>query len=846
MSEGREKTLLERILPGVEKPGRYVGGEWNAVRKNPASARLKIGLVFPDVYEIGMSYLGQKILYSIINAQPSFLAERIFAPWPDMERELRQQGQHLRSLENGIPVGEFDILGFSLLYELNYSNILTVLDLGGVPLRAAERKPGHPLVIAGGPAVFNPEPTAEIFDFFLIGDGEEAVLEIILRAAELKHGGASRSDMMKDLAGIRSVYVPSLYASHRAGDSPLLTVIPAAGAPPYVEKRVLRPFDRSHFPEDIIVPNVQTVFDRVAVEVARGCPHKCRFCQATSLYAPYRVKDPTYVVDKIFGSLRATGYEDASLFSLSVSDYPYLGETVKSLMESLEKDHVALSLSSLRPKGLSAEIVRNIIKVRKTGFTLVPEAGSERLRRVINKNLTDQDLWDAAANAYQEGWKLLKLYVMIGLPTETEEDLNGIGTLVEELSNLGRRILGSPPHINLSVSSFIPKPHTPFQWEPMEDETALRDKQLFLRRRLKRMGNVQVKDHPLESSLLEAVFSRGDRRLGDVLQRAWSGGARFDSWRDHFRFNLWLEAFAGAGVDERLYLGPLPRSAVLPWDHIRTGIKKAFLSAERDKALRAEESPSCLETSCGRCLGCDFLADMDRSFKKKVESPIPLRSFLGNPGETTLRYQAFYEKSGPARFASHNDLVNILQRSLKRAGIDVLYSEGFHPKMQMSLVPALPLGMVGRRESFEYRSTYAVEEPDFLASVNRSVPPGVRFSGLTRLETGAPSLTDRIEAFVYSIDLAAEKMQAALVRGREGKNIEGGDDDVAEGLVREYLERKQDLVEDIRVERSAGRVIVRIRFDPRRPLRIQDVAERAFGLSDAVDIMSRETILFRH
>jgi len=360
------------------------------------------------------------------------------------------------------------------------------------------------------------------------------------------------------------------------------------------------------------------------------------------------------------------------------------------------------------------------------------------------------------------------------------------------------------------------------------------------------MPNVQVKDHPLESSLLEAVFSRGDRRLGDVLQRAWSGGARFDSWRDHFRFNLWLEAFAGAGVDERLYLGPLPRSAVLPWDHIRTGIKKAFLSAERDKALRAEESPSCLETSCGRCLGCDFLADMDRSFKKKVESPIPLRSFLGNPGETTLRYQAFYEKSGPARFASHNDLVNILQRSLKRAGIDVLYSEGFHPKMQMSLVPALPLGMVGRRESFEYRSTYAVEEPDFLASVNRSVPPGVRFSGLTRLETGAPSLTDRIEAFVYSIDLAAEKMQAALVRGREGKNIEGGDDDVAEGLVREYLERKQDLVEDIRVERSAGRVIVRIRFDPRRPLRIQDVAERAFGLSDAVDIMSRETILFRH
>ncbi len=846
MSEAREKILLERILPDVEKPGRYVGGEWNAVRKDPAAAQLKIGLVFPDVYEIGMSYLGQKILYSIINAQPSFLAERIFAPWPDMERELRKHKEPLRSLENGIPGGEFDILGFSLLYELNYSNILTVLDLSGIPFLAGERKSGHPLVIAGGPAAFNPEPTAEIFDLFLIGDGEEAVLEIISRAAELKQGGASRSVIMKDLAGIRGVYVPSLYASYRAGDSPLLAVRPTAGAPPYVEKRVLRAFARSHFPEDIIVPNVQTVFDRVAVEVARGCPHKCRFCQATSLYAPYRVKDPTFVVDKIFGSLRATGYEDASLFSLSVSDYPYLGETIKSLMEGLEKDHVALSLSSLRPKGLSADIVRNIIKVRKTGFTLVPEAGSERLRRVINKNLTDKDLWDAAANAYEEGWRLLKLYVMIGLPTETEEDLSGIGTLVEELSNLGRRILGSPPHINLSVSSFIPKPHTPFQWEAMEDETTLRDKQIFLRRLLKRMRNVQVKDQPLEGSFLEAVFSRGDRRLSEVLQRAWSGGARFDSWRDHFRFDLWREAFAGAGIDGRPYSGPLPRSAVLPWDHIRTGVKKAFLSAEYDKALRAEQSPSCLETSCGRCLGCYFFADLERSFKKKVESPIPLKSFLGYPSETALRYQAFYEKSGSARFASHNDLVNVLQRSLKRAGIEVHFTVGFHPKMQMSLVPALPLGMVGRGESFEYKSSYAVKQEDFLASVNRSVPPGIRFSGLIRVETRAPSLTDRIEAFIYSIDLSAEKMRDALARAQEGKNLKGGDDDVAESLVRDYLERKQDLIEDIRVERAVGRVVIRIQYDPRRPLRIQDVAEQIFGLTDAVDIMSRDTILFRH
>jgi radical SAM family uncharacterized protein/radical SAM-linked protein len=845
-SEGRPPSSFERILASVEKPGRYAGGEWNQVRKDPARVRTKVALAFPDVYEIGMSYLGQKILYDLLNASPDVLAERVFAPWPDFERELRAAGRPLPTIENRIPLSEVDIVGFSLLYELNFSNVLTILELGGIPFLSADRTGGQPLVIAGGPAVFNPEPVAEYFDLMLAGDGEDAFLEIIAAVATLREKGASRPKILRELAGIPGVYVPSLYVPYAPEGSRLLAVRPSGGAPDRIDKRVLHSFARSPFPENILVPNLQAVFDRVAVEVARGCPQKCRFCQATSLYAPYRVKDPSFVVDKVFRSLRATGYEDVSLFSLSVSDYPYLGETVGRLMDSLEKDHVALSLSSLRPRGLSSEIARNITRVRKTGFTLVPEAGSERLRRVINKDLTDEDVREAAANAFREGWKLIKLYFMIGLPTETEADLEEIVRFVDRLTALGREILGSPPRINVSVSSFIPKPHTPFQWAAMDDERTLREKQTFLRGSFRRQRHVQIKDHPVENSILEGVFARGDRRLGPVLRKAWEGGARFDSWQDFFRFPVWEEAFAAAGVDRRDYLGPLSPDAELPWDHIRTGVRKKFLREEYGRALRAESSPSCLETTCVRCGGCEFPAAFERGYGARIETAEPDHAPLGAKTEGVLRYLAVYAKQGPARFFGHNDLLNVLQRSFKRARVEVLYSEGFHPKMLMSFVPALPLGMEGREEAFEFRTAFAFDEAEFVGALNRSVPPGIAFFRLQRIEDGSPKLNDRISALAYSLDLGADIVREALDAKRREKSLAGDDLDVAGVLAAEYAAVRDVRLHDIRVDRPSSRLVFTIDYSPSgKPLRPQDVVERILGLKKSVYVLVREKIIYK-
>jgi len=845
MPDGGARAALDEILPSVEKPGRYTGGEWNQIRKDPVGAKVKVALAFPDVYEIGMSYLGQKILYALINALPSALAERVFAPWPDFEKRLRERGELLASLENKIPLSRFDIVGFSLLYELNFSNILTMLDLGGIPLFAGEREDRHPLVIGGGPAAFNPEPVAEYFDAFLIGDGEEAVPEILAKYAEGKDGGASRKTILTELARIPGVYVPFFYETYRPENGSLLAVKPRTGAPASIRKRILRDFGRSFFPADIVVPNIQAVFDRVAVEVARGCPHKCRFCQATSLYAPYRVKDPSYVVDRVFESVRSTGYEDASLFSLSVSDYPYLGATIRTLMNGLEKDRISLSLSSLRPKGLSADIVRDILKVRKTGFTLVPEAGSERLRGVINKALNDQDIFDAAAHAFREGWKLLKLYFMIGLPTEREEDLRGIAALVDQLTAAGRSIMAYPPRIHMSVSSFIPKPHTPFQWLGQEAEETLREKQIYLKRLLRKRGHVQIKDHPVENSVLEAVFSRGDRRLSSVLHEAWSRGARFDSWRDHFQFPLWREAFEKTGVDPRAYLGELDPGVALPWDHIETGIHKDFLRAELAKALQGKPTPSCLETACGRCLGCDFPADLEREFNANLASGESGKPVLSRSPDTVHRYQAFYAKRGQARFVSHNDLLNILQRSFKRAGVKALYSEGYHPKVQMSLVPALPLGMIGNDESLEFKSMEEMDEPGFAAALNLHAPSGVVFFDLKRIDASAPSLTERISAMEYSLDLDAPRTRDALA-ARKGDRGPGEDAAcIAARLIEEYRPGKPDLLEEIFVDASNRKIVLKIAYTPQRSLRPQDVVESALGLSSAVYLMTREKIHFR-
>ena len=842
MSENPE---LRRILSLVEKPARYVGGEWNEIRKRPSGDMTKVALAFPDVYEIGMSYLGQKILYSLLNRDKKVLAERIFAPWPDFERELRSAGMPLTSLENGIPLRDFDIVGFSLLYELNDSNILTILDLGGIPLRAADRGEGHPLVIAGGPAAFNPEPLAGFFDLFVLGDGEEAFPEIVRACANHKKAGLDRASLLRELSAIEGVYVPSLYLPVACGDSPLVVPKPRGGAPPRIRKRVLRSFGRSHFPEKIVVPSLRVVFDRVSIEAARGCPRNCRFCQAAGVYFPHRAKDPGFLHKTVVRSLRQTGYENASLSALSVGDYPHLEGTVRGLMDEFAGDKISLSLSSLRPGKLSRDVVDNILRVRKTGFTLVPEAGTERLRKVINKDLEDREIHDALTFAFQGGWKLVKLYFMAGLPTEADEDLDAIVDLVRRVLALGRSILGSPPRIHVSLASFIPKPHTPFQWLGMEDEQTLRDKQDYVRAELRRHRSVEFKAHPLRASVLEAVFSRGDRRLEPVLSRAWAKGARFDGWGDQLRSDLWRQAFEEEGIRERDYLKPLEREDPLPWDHIDTGLRKDHLGRELDLAMRGEPSPPCMERNCADCGGCDIRFWKRPARPRKAPVLPPRDRLLGEVSEEMLRYRAVYAKRGKARYLSHIDLIHVLQRGFRRAGIEVRKTEGFHPKMDFSYGPALPLGMEGLREILEFRSPRVLDETGFLARTRKSMPSGIRFSGLTRLPRTSPSLHDEMEKLIYSLDWkSAEMAEAWRARSAPGETPPGLlGPSVLERLLENY---KSSLAGAAKLEYEFRNRRLYLRLDPPGPgLRPQDVIREAFGIDNPVFLLRRDDVVLK-
>ena len=837
---------LEEILKDVEKPGRYLGGEWNQIKKDPSSVQTKVALVFPDLYEVGMSYLGQKILYSLLNDNPKILAERVFAPWIDFEQKLRSEKIPLYSLENKIPLAEFDILGFSLLYELNYSNILTILDLARIPVFSSDRSLNHPLVMAGGPAVFNPEPVADVFDLFLIGDGEEAFLEILEKFGLLRKDSKDKSDLLKEMAKTSGVYVPSLYNTYLPDGVHLLAVKPEQDAPLNILKRVLYPFHEAHFPEKIVVPDIKVIFDRVSVEVARGCSQKCRFCQASSVYFPPRVKNPSYVLDTILNSLKLTGYDDTSLASLSISDYPYLGPIVDALMEKLAEKKISLSLPSLRPKGLSSDVVESIIKVRKTGFTLVPEAGTDRLRRVINKKMEDDDIREASQNAFSQGWRLLKMYFMVGLPTEKDEDLEGIVNLIQEVVRIGQKILKSAPQINLSVSSFIPKPHTPFQWLRMEDESNLREKYRFLKSRLKRYPSVRLKKHPLKNAILEAVFSRGDRKLNRVLHQSWRGGARFDSWNDLFYFQAWEKGFEQEHLDYHLYLSSINTDTPLPWDHIDTGVKKSYMLEELNKALKEEYTPSCLDDSCGTCQGCVFPHLLERTFTEEVKIEPSQEIPLGKELEEVVRYRVFYSKRQSARFISHIDLSNIIQRAFRRAGIRVVHTKGFHPKMSISYLPALPLGMEGRAECFEFKSRFLFKEDEFISRMNACLPSGIRILGLERREGIKSTLNKEIKTLVYSVDLKSREIMS-VVRDQTEKILSDSDYySRIEKRVKESLTKTQvESILEKAIDRKEGKLFLHLKHSLQKSIRPQEIVENIFGLKNPTFIIAREKIVFK-
>ncbi len=600
------------ILDKVEKPSRYVGGEFNSIVKQPDGVRVTFALAFPDIYEVGMSYLGFKILYHLLNKVEYVAAERIYAPWTDMQRELRAAGLPLSSMETGRALKNFDLVGFTLQYELSYSNILNMLDMGGLPLLATERTLEQPFVVGGGPCVYNPEPLADFFDFFIVGEGEELIIEVARAFDEWKTAGRSggRTGFLQSVAKLTGIYVPSFYKPQYGenGDFERLDRL-SGDAPAVVYKRIVEDMDAVDYPTAPVVPFSDIVHDRIMLEVFRGCTRGCRFCHAGMAYRPVRERSLPVLKRLAREAVDNTGYDEISLVSLSTADYSCLQPLVAELMDEMKTERVSVSLPSLRIDSFSVELAKKIQTVRKSSLTFAPEAGTQRMRDVINKGVSEEDLMNAVGAAFKAGWTSVKLYFMIGLPGETEEDVRGIADLAYKVLDCYRAATGRKNgQVTVSVSSFVPKPWTPFQWSRQDTLEEIRQKQALLRELLKNKA-ITFQYHDAKTSMLEGVFARGDRRLGAALHTAWQKGARFDGWSEYFAFDVWQEALDAHGLAMDFYNGRVRGdSEKFPWEHVSPGIDKGFLRREYERALAAQLTEDCRRGACSACGVCPALS----------------------------------------------------------------------------------------------------------------------------------------------------------------------------------------------------------------------------------------------
>ncbi len=599
------KDQLEPLLLKVQKPIRYVGGEFNSVVKDKKNIRTRMALCFPDNYEIGMSHLGLKILYSLINAREDCWAERVYAPWPDMEALMREKHIPLYGLESLDPLREFDFLGFSLQYELSYTNILNMLDLAGIDPLAENRTNDDPVIFAGGPCAMNAEPLCDFFDCFQLGEGEEIMLEMIdLYQKHRASGKWDKKAFLKDAAQIPGMYVPSLYDVTYHEDGTIAAITPKDGAPATITKRIVKDFDKVFYPDTFIVPYTEVVHDRAVLEVMRGCIRGCRFCQAGFIYRPIRAKKPDTLCSQGKVLCESTGYEEMSLASLSTSDHPQVEEMLDKIIDYTQEEHINLSLPSLRVDNFSKELLEKVSKVRKSGLTFAPEAGTQRLRDVINKGVTEEEIMRTSRIAFEGGYTSVKLYFMLGLPFETMDDVLGITALgqrvVDLYYSLPTKPKGKAVNVSISVSTFVPKPFTPFQWAAQDTYDEIVEKQHALTHSVT-TRKISLAWHEVRTSVLEGVIARGDRRLGKAIYNAWKMGCKFDSWEEFFDFDKWVKAIADAGLTMEFYASrQRTPDEIFPWDHIDVGVSKAFLRREYEKASRAEVTPNCKE----HCAGC--------------------------------------------------------------------------------------------------------------------------------------------------------------------------------------------------------------------------------------------------
>ncbi len=833
------KHPYQTFIHEVEKPARYLGGEYLSRRKDWDATPVKVALTFPDTYEIGMSHMGMKILYKVMNDQPDILAERAYCPWVDMEAKLREHQLPIYSLENTRSLAEFDVLGFSLQYEMTYTNVLTMLDLSGVPLRGEDRDISHPLVVAGGPCAVNPEPMALFVDAFVIGDGEEIFPKLSRVWVDGRKAGKSRIEILADLARLGGVYCPALYDTAEE-DITGFTIVtgPKAGdlyegVPFPVRKALVEDINVYPYPSDSPISTVEAVFDRATMEIARGCTEGCRFCQAGMTYRPVRERDPEQIIDALLDSIDKAGYDESSITSLSTADFSCVSPLVKQLMKRLKEKKVSLSVASLRAYGLTGDLLDEIADVRNTSLTFAPEAGTQRMRDVINKNVSEDDIARSAHNIFARGWRKMKLYFMIGLPTEDDEDVAGIADTANRMFSIAKQYYKRWKMINVtaSVSSFVPKPHTPFQWCQMDTLEDNQRKQRMLMG-LARQYGIGLKWHESLISHIEGVVSRGDRKVGYVIEHVWKEGARFDGWGQCLKFDAWLESMTACGVDKFNYFRTIPLDSQLPWGHINVGLEPKFLVQEYKRAIKDRLSPPCgkpfrakvhhtnlqdheadaRKLICYDCgLGCDmtqmreergeYLLQMGALTPPEV-LPDPEPGQLRAPKQekfeqgAAIEYRAVYTKLKRSQYLAHSDLVRNLPRIIRRAGLQAFYSQGYHPKAVMQFGPALSLGVPSFGEMLDFSLTEDLSAEEVQQRLNAVCPEGIHFVSVTKHDETTRDMAKWLYGGTWLVGVPRENLMNVM-QIRES-NIE----EVLDTRIQTLLGSSELVVERTRKERS--------------------------------------------